>query len=94
MAKVIVQHKVADYDAWLAVFNGHETVRRQHGATGHSVSRDPNDPSSIVIVNDFASVEGAVGFSKDPSLPEAMAKGGVIGHPTVFLVDEADVKAY
>lgn len=94
MAKVIVQHTVPDYDAWLAVFNEHESVRRQHGATGHSVSRDGTDPGALAVVIDFASIDGALGFAHDPSLPAAMAKGGVIGAPTVFLGDEADVKAY
>lgn len=94
MAKVIVQHKVPDYDAWLAVFNEHEGVRKQHGATGHSVSRDGTDPGALAIVIDFASVDGAVAFSRDASLRDAMAKGGVIGAPTVFLGDEADVRAY
>ena len=94
MAKAIVQHKVADYDAWLVVFNEHEAVRRQHGATGHSVTREASDPNSIVIVNDFATLAGAQAFAQDPSLPEAMAKGGVLGHPVVFLVDEADTKTY
>ena len=35
MAKVIVQHSVADYDTWFAVFTEHGAVRRRHGATGH-----------------------------------------------------------
>jgi hypothetical protein len=94
MAKAIVQHRVADYDSWLVVFNEHETVRRAHGATGHSISRDAADPSSIVIVNEFATLAGAQGFAQDPSLPEAMAKGGVQGHPVVFLVDDLETVAY
>ena len=28
MAKVFVQHQVADYDAWITVFNEHEAVRK------------------------------------------------------------------
>jgi heme-degrading monooxygenase HmoA len=94
MAKAIVQHRVADYDSWIVVFNEHEAVRRAHGATGHSISREAADPSSVVIVNEFATLAGAQAFAKDPSLPEAMAKGGVIGHPVVFLVDEAEARAY
>jgi hypothetical protein len=94
MAKVIVQHSVPDYDAWLAVFNEHESVRRQHGATGHSVSRAGTDPGALAIVIDFATIDGAVGFTQDPSLKEAMARGGVTSAPTVFLGDEADAKAY
>jgi hypothetical protein len=94
MAKAIVQHRVADYDSWIAVFNDHETVRRAHGATGHSISREAADPSSIVIVNEFATLAGAQAFAQDPSLPEAMAKGGVLGHPVVFLVDDLETAAY
>ena len=94
MTKVIVQHHVADYDRWLPVFTEHEDVRRLHGATGHSVSRDVADPNTIVIVNDFATLEGARAFSQDPSLPAAMGRGGVEGMPQVWIVDEADARTY
>jgi hypothetical protein len=94
MAKVIVQHQVADYDTWLAVFNEHQANRQSHGATGHSVCRVAADPNTIVIINDFATLEGALAFTKDPSLPAAMAKGGVTGAPQVWITDEADAAAY
>jgi hypothetical protein len=94
MTKVIVQHHVVDYDSWLVVFNEHEKVRRAHGATGHSVTRDVTDPNTIVIVNDFATLEGARAFSTDPSLPEAMKRGGVDGAPQVWITEEADAGTY
>ena len=94
MAKVIVQHEVADYATWLAVFNEHAGIRKSHGATGHSVSRGVTDANSIVIVNDFATLDGALAFTQDPSLPAAMAKGGVTGHPQVWIMNEADAAAY
>jgi hypothetical protein len=94
MTKAIVQHRVVDYDRWYPVFAEHETVRRQHGATGHSINRAVADPNTIVIVNDFATLEGALAFTKDPSLPEAMQRGGVDGAPQVWIVDEAEAKAY
>lgn len=94
MAKVIVQHHVADYDRWFPVFTEHEEVRRRHGATGHSVNRAVADPNTIVIVNDFATLAGAQAFTQDPSLPAAMARGGVDGVPQVWIVDEADAATY
>ena len=94
MTKVIVQHHVADYDRWYPVFTEHEAVRRQHGATGHSISREVADPNSIVIVNEFATLEGARAFTQDPSLPAAMERGGVEGAPQVWIVDEAEAKQY
>ena len=77
MTKVIVQHHVVDYDRWYPVFTEHEEIRRRHGATGHSINRVATDPNTIVIVNDFATLEGARAFSQDPSLPAAMERGGV-----------------
>ncbi|MEK6721232.1 MAG: cyclase [Chloroflexota bacterium] len=94
MTKVIVQHHVADYDRWFPVFTEHEDTRRRHGATGHSVSREVADQNSIVIVNEFATIEGARAFSQDPSLPAAMERGGVEGRPQVWIVEEADARLY
>ncbi len=94
MAKVIVQHHVADYDRWYPVFTEHGAVRRQHGATGHTINRDSADPNSVVIVNDFATLEGARAFSTDPSLPEVMGRAGVDSAPQVWIVDEAEALRY
>jgi quinol monooxygenase YgiN len=94
MAKVIVQHHVADYDRWFPVFIEHGEVRRRHGATGHTVYRTAADPNTVLIVNDFASVADAQAFLQDPSLPEAMARAGVDVAPQVWIVDEAHAATY
>jgi hypothetical protein len=94
MTKAIVQHHVVDYDRWYPVFTEHESVRRQHGATGHSINRAVADPNTIVIVNDFATLEGALAFTQDPSLPAAVQRGGVDGAPQVWIVDEVEAKGY
>ncbi len=94
MAKVIVQHHVADYDRWFAVFTEHGEVRRRHGATGHIVTRSIADPNSVVIVNDFSTLAGAQAFAADPSLPEAMSRAGVDGAPQVWITEEASSVAY
>ena len=94
MAKVIVQHHVADYDRWFGVFIEHGDVRRRHGGTGHSVTRGAADPNSVVIVNEFGTLAGATAFSQDPSLPEAMARAGIDSAPQVWIVNEADLATY
>lgn len=94
MAKIIVQHHVADYDKWFPVFIEHGTVRRQYGATGHTVTRAAADPNSVIIVNEFATLDGATAFSQDPSLAEAMARSGVDSAPQVWIVNEADGATY
>jgi hypothetical protein len=94
MAKVIVQHHVTDYDRWLPVFAEHAAVRRAHGATGHSIYRVATDQNTIVIVNDFATMDGARAFTQDPSLPEVMHRAGVDGPPQIWIVDEAEAQRY
>jgi quinol monooxygenase YgiN len=94
MAKVIVQHHVADYDRWFPVFSEHEAVRRQHGATGHSVNRAVDDRNSIVIVSEFGSTDGARAFMQDPTLKAAMERAGVDGVPQIWVVEEADAARY
>lgn len=96
MSKVqaIVGHHVADYDQWYPVFIEHGSVRRSHGATGHTIYRGVADPNQVVIINTFASIEGAQAFTTDPSLPEAMQRAGVDGPPAVWIVEEADTASY
>lgn len=94
MAKVIVQHHVVDYDRWFPVFTEHEVVRRQHGATGHSINRAVADPNTLVVVNDFATLDGARAFTQDPSLPAVMARAGVDGAPQIWIVDESETRTY
>jgi len=94
MVKVIVQHHVSDYDRWYPVFTEHGSVRRQHGATGHSIYREATDPNAVVIVNEFATLEGAKAFAQDPSLPEVMQRAGVDGPPQIWMVNEAESKQY
>lgn len=92
--KVIVAHHVSDFDEWLPVFKEHGDVRRKHGAQGHVVNRGIEDPNQIVIVTEFATLDGARGFMTDPSLKEAMAKAGVDGSPTIYLVEQAEEERY
>jgi hypothetical protein len=94
MAKVVVQHHVADFDAWYPVFTEHESVRTGHGGTGHSLMRAADDANNVVIVLEFASADGARAFMADPSLPEAMARAGVDSEPAVRLCEEVESKTY
>ena len=94
MISIIVQHEVRDYDSWRVVFDEHEAVRRRHGATGHELYRNLDNPNDVTIVNHFPSREQADAFASDPSLPEAMKRGGVVSEARVTFVSEAEVVDY
>jgi heme-degrading monooxygenase HmoA len=91
---VIVQHKVRDFDAWKPVFDEHGAVRRRYGATGHEIYRGLEDPNDITVVNHFPSKEQAQAFAADPSLKEAMARGGVISEPHMTWAEETETVEY
>jgi hypothetical protein len=82
-AVVVVRHPVADYDKWKAVFDEHGAVRKSHGALGHVLCAAADDPNTMLIVNEFATRDGAEAFAADRSLPEAMGRAGVTGEPRI-----------
>jgi quinol monooxygenase YgiN len=94
MVKVIVQHHVADYDRWYPLFIEHGTVRQAHGGQGHVVHRSVEDPNNLIVVNSFASAEGARAFMAEPALKERMAEAGVDSEPQIWVVTEADNQDY
>jgi uncharacterized protein (DUF1330 family) len=94
MITLVVHHKVRDYDAWKPVFDEHEGVRVSHGEVEHRIYRMCADPNSVAIHNDFPTVEAARGFMADPSLQEAMERGGVEGDPGTGFLGLTERKVY
>ena len=87
---LIVQHKVRDYDTWKPVFDEHGDVRKRHGATGHELYRNLDDPDYVTVVNHFPTRERAEAFARDPSLKEAMERGGVMGEPRIIWAERVE----
>ena len=91
---IMVQHTVRDYDAWKAVFDEHQSIRARYGATGHELYRGLADPNEVTVVNTFPSKEQAEAFAADPSLKEAMERGGVISEPRLTWAQESETVDY
>ena len=86
MTTLAVRHTVSDFDNWKSAFDGHSSVRASHGATSARVLHDGN---AVLVLIDFPDAASVQGFMADPSLAEAMAKGGVVGAPDVSVLVEA-----
>jgi len=91
MTTLAVRHSVSDFDSWKIAFDGHEAVRRSHGATGHRVLRDGND---LLVLVDFPDAASAEAFKSDLALVTAMRNGGVQGVPDVSVRTEASQAQY
>src|SRR5437899_1317475 len=94
MVAVIVRHRVQDFAAWKPVFDEHGAVRRKHGALGHQLYRSQSDPNETIIVTFFKTLDGAQAFMNDPSLPEAMQRGGVAGSREIHVCEQYEVVDY
>jgi hypothetical protein len=74
----IVHHRVADYDAWKAVYDGVGEMQRAGKVLEHAVLRSTDDPNMVVVVHTFASQDDAKAFFADnQDLKEAMGRAGV-----------------
>ena len=89
MTTAIVQHSVADYDTWRQVFDDHSAAREAHGGTSATVYRGVEDANAITVLMEFPSVAAAQAFASDPSLKQAMSRGGVTGPPQISFVEQA-----
>jgi heme-degrading monooxygenase HmoA len=83
----IVSHEVADFATWKKNFDAHESVRAQHGFRVQGVYRATENPNHVTVISEAPSVEAVIAFSQDPSLREAMEKGGVISKPEFRILE-------
>jgi quinol monooxygenase YgiN len=91
---LILQHTVRDYDAWKPAFDEHEVVRAKYGCLGHTTYRAADNPNELTLLLRWESRERAEEFLQDPSLAEAMQRGGVVSEPRATWVDKADTRTY
>ena len=91
---LMLQHTVRDYDAWKAVFDEHEGARVKFGCLGHTTYRAADKPGDVAVLLRWESRERAEEFLHDPSLAEAMRRGGVISEPQATWVDKTDNVTY
>ena len=84
MAKIFMNHPVADYDTWRPVFDADTDRRAAAGMSNVVVLRDVDDPTSIWLVADGDPVK-IDEMMRDPELGVQMQKAGVTGPPTVYV---------
>ncbi len=88
-ATLLVRHTVADYPAWRAVYDEVDGLRTSHGCTEQRVLQLPGDANDVLAIHEFPTVDQAREFAEDPSLKEAMGRGGVTSAPRVEIFESA-----
>ena len=87
-----VQFSVVDYAAWRLVFDAAEPMRAKANIKNPRIYRSADKPNEILVIFDVASKKERRAWIQSPSLREAWAKGGVMGHPIVGFVSFKEVK--
>lgn len=83
MALSVVQHKVADFDAWHAVYVSVADLQAAGGVTQKSFHREADDPDNVLVLHYFDSVDKARAFFASSELQDAMKRAGVVGEPRI-----------
>ena len=90
MPYLLVRHKVEDYAKWKRVFDDHRVIRKASGSKGGRLYRNANDPSEVVILFEWESLEKVRQFSESADLRETMQRAGVSDQPDVYFLDEVE----
>jgi hypothetical protein len=80
---MIVRHKVADFDKWLASYEAHDSIRLANGVHSYVIGRGVTDPNMILVATKVGDIEKAKAFGKSSQLKQAMQKAGVTGKPDI-----------
>ncbi len=83
-ARLMVKHKVKDWDAWKKVFDADKQARMDAGLTDRVLAHTVGDTHSVTIVFAVADVAKAKAFGSSKALMDKMKEGGVEGKPSMF----------
>ena len=79
---MVAKHKVKDFAKWKASYDEHDSLRLANGIHNYVIGRGVEDSNMVMVAVKFDDVAKAKAFAKDPSLKDAMQKGGVTGTPS------------
>jgi hypothetical protein len=72
-----INHRVADFDAWKAVYDDVRSMQAAGGVRYQQVLNQASDPTMIYVTHTFDSREEAEAFLANPELKERMGAAGV-----------------
>jgi heme-degrading monooxygenase HmoA len=73
---ILIQHNIADYDRFEAIFKDDAARRQRSGSKGGTLYRNAADPTNIIVLFEWDSVERAGAFANSYELKEAVEWAG------------------
>ena len=87
-AYTIATHPVKDFNAWKAIFDQFEPIRKEAGERSAVVLRHADDPNMVTVINTWDSIETPQAFLNREELKAGMAEAGVTVPPTMIFANE------
>lgn len=82
--RLMVRHKVKDFDAWKKAFDDHKQARMDAGLTDRVLGYTVGDNHNVFVVLAVSDMAKAKAFMNSKDLKDKMKTGGVEGVPTFF----------
>jgi quinol monooxygenase YgiN len=89
MQFVLINHEVADYAAWKAVFDQAATLRRDAGEMTYQVLRSDAEPNRIVHFSRWRSLAAARDFFESEQFARIRKQAGVKS-PRLLYLDQLE----
>jgi hypothetical protein len=82
--RLMIKHKVKDWDAWKKVYDEHKADRVAAGLTDRVLGHTVGDNHNVTLVFAVADLEKGKAFVNSKDLADRMKAGGVEGTPSFF----------
>jgi hypothetical protein len=82
--RVLITHKVKDWDAWKKSFDSHKQVRLDAGMTDRAIGFSVGDNHKVTVAFVINDMKKAEAFMTSKDLKDKMAEAGVVGPPDIF----------
>ena len=83
--RIMVRHKVKDWDAWKKAFDSHKQMRMDAGLTDRVIGYSVGDNHQVTLVFATADLDKAKAFMNSQELKDKMKEAGVEGAPDRFM---------
>jgi glutathione S-transferase len=86
MIKVIVRHKVENFERWYEAYKSFRALRDRYHVRADSVFRVLDDPTEVTVTHDFERPEHVKAILESEEIRTALGQAGVVGEPTVWML--------
>ena len=90
MPYVLLQHTVADYDEFKAIYDADIRYRKRRGSHGARLFRSADDPNFRVMLFEWDTLEKAHTFASSSELEDAMRFASAKGDWKLTVLEEVE----